>query len=67
MWKYLRILGVLFVKLVDCGMIWSKDRGLFVKVAGISWFRIYFWMEKLDGLGSPIVDHWQRWSTVNCG
>jgi hypothetical protein len=35
MWKYFRILGVLFVKLVDCGMIWSKDRGLFVKVAGI--------------------------------
>jgi hypothetical protein len=45
MWKYLWIPGVLFVELVDCGMIWSKDRGLFVKVARISWFRIYFWME----------------------
>jgi hypothetical protein len=29
-------------KFVECGIIMDKDKGLFVKVAGISRFRIYF-------------------------
>jgi hypothetical protein len=29
-------------KFVDCGIIMDKGRGPFIKVDGISWFRIYF-------------------------
>jgi hypothetical protein len=42
---------VLFVELVDCGMIWSKDRGLFVKWLGFPGLGFIFgWKNYMDSV-----------------
>jgi hypothetical protein len=38
-------------KFVDCGIIMDKDRGLFAKLCGFSWFWIIFEWKKAHGLG----------------
>jgi hypothetical protein len=52
---------------VDCGLILGKGRGLFARVAGISRIFDLFLKGKIGGLGSPLVDHWGHWVTVNRG
>jgi hypothetical protein len=51
-------------KIVDCNLILQKDRGLFVKWQGFSSSDL-FSIGKCGLLSPPLMNRWQRWSTVN--